>query len=371
MINSDRPLSSQTPPIFSGATWSVGSRQFSPLNPYLIAEIGVNHEGSLSSAKEMIRMAAAAGAHAVKFQSYTAEKLASPLHAPNYWDLESEPTNSQFKLFKKYDSFSLKDFTELARVSRDNGVDFLSTPFDQEIAEQLAPLVPAFKVASADLTNIPLVTRLLEFDLPIIISTGAASNDEILHTANALTDHKYSVAFLHCVLNYPTELRNANLLGIARLQSVLPGHFSVGYSDHVPPETDGQMPALQAAFLMGASVIEKHFTDDRSRRGNDHYHAADPTALRDFSDWLVTTRKMMGDGDPDLSIQKSARENARRRIFISSDTKAGQTLSPANLIPLRANVGIEVSHWDDVVGLALKNDVTAGNPLRWADLQRI
>ena len=358
----------QPPGGIDARVFKVGQRSFGAFNPYVIAEIGVNHEGSLSSAKEMIEMAAAAGSHAVKFQSYTAEKLAAPRHAPNYWDLESEPTNSQFTLFKKYDNFGLEDFQELAQFSNDNGVDFLSTPFDPEIAAGLAPLVPAFKVASADLTNMPLISRLLDFNLPMILSVGAASNSEILSVATALKDHRAGVAFLHCVLNYPTQLANANLLGIARLKSSLPAHFSVGYSDHVPPEPDGQMPALEAAFLMGASVIEKHFTDDRTRKGNDHYHAADQPVLQRFTDWMVSAREMMGGWDPDLSIQESARSNARRRIFASADVLRGETLGHDNLIALRANEGIEVSDWELVLGRVASRSIALGDPVHWTDL---
>ncbi|MDA8901176.1 N-acetylneuraminate synthase family protein, partial [Pontimonas sp.] len=206
-------------------TYEVGSRRYKPFAPYLIAEIGVNHGGSMVEAKDMISSAAKAGAHAVKFQSYTASKLAAPDYSPSYWDLKSEPTTSQFELFSRYDMFTLDHFRDLGDYAGSLGVDFLSTPFDLDIAEGLAEFVPAFKVASADLTNVPLVSGLLEFELPMILSTGAASTQEILAASELMKNYNSHAAFLHCVLNYPTQLKNANILGIRRLQESLPDNF--------------------------------------------------------------------------------------------------------------------------------------------------
>ena len=347
--------------------FEVRERRYAPLSPYLIAEIGVNHGGSMVDAKDMISSAAKAGAHAVKFQSYTASKLAAPDYSPSYWDLKSEPTTSQFELFSRYDMFTLEDFRELGDYAGSQGVDFLSTPFDLDIAEGLAEFVPAFKVASADLTNVPLVSGLLEFDLPMILSTGAASTQEILAAAELMKNHSSPAAFLHCVLNYPTQLKNANILGIRRLQESLPDNLFVGYSDHVPPGLHGEMPALQAAFLLGAVVIEKHFTNDRTKAGNDHYHAADYESLKKFSDWMPEARDMMGEWEPDLSVQESARQNARRRVFASCEIRSGEILSRENLIPLRASEGIEVSHWDSLLGRSVARRIPAGQPIRWTD----
>ena len=135
------------------------------LDPYIIAEIGVNHEGSIKLAKKLIKNANDAGAHAVKFQTYKANKLASK-NSPAYWDLKKEPTNSQFKLFKKFDTFSKKDYRELANYCKKLRINFLSTPFDLEAATFLSNLVPAFKIASADITNFPLLKKCASFNKP-------------------------------------------------------------------------------------------------------------------------------------------------------------------------------------------------------------
>lgn len=346
----------------------VGDRTYSRFNPYLIAEIGVNHEGSLSLAKEQIRQAARAGAHAVKFQSYTADKLASPSFSPPYWDTTKEATPSQHALFSKFDSFGLSQYVELAEEAQNNGVDFMTTPFDEEIAEELSGYVSAFKIASADLTNLPLLRKVLSLERPTIFSCGAATPEEIRDLAAEAKQFASTTAFLHCVLNYPTAPENANLLGIPSLSSLLGSSFTVGYSDHVPPEPDGSLPALQIAFMLGATIIEKHFTDDRTKPGNDHYHATDEKGLEAFVEWCSEARILLGTGSLDIEVQAKARDSARRRIFLRHDVAAGQPLQAEDLIPLRSNVGLPIIEWDSVVGGVPKKQLKGGEPLRKNDL---
>lgn len=339
------------------------SQLSSASSPEIIAEIGVNHEGSLDRAKQLIDRAASAGAHACKFQTYSAERLASKASSPAYWDLREEPTESQFDLFSKLGTLKERDYEVLASHCKDVGVEFMSTPFDEDAAEFLNPLVTKFKIASADLTNIPLIEKVLSFNKPVIFSTGAASLDEIDDTARLVSGHKESISFMHCVLNYPTKLSDANLSCITTLRERLRDRFKVGYSDHVAPEKSGRMQTLEAAFFLGATVIEKHFTDDKSAPGNDHYHSMDSHDLKRFVEWIKNASEMMGDGTPDLKVQEVARENARRRIFYRSDLSEGHTLTKEDLIPLRANIGVEVSKWNEVVGTRLSTDVLEGAPV--------
>ena len=328
----------------------------------IIAEIGVNHEGSLDRAKSLIDLAASAGAHACKFQTYSAERLAAKHASPAYWDLSKEPTETQYELFSKLGTFKETEYAALAAHCADVGVEFMSTPFDEEAAEFLNAYVSEFKIASADLTNIPLIEKVLSFEKPVIISTGAASLDEIDETARLVGNHTESIAFMHCVLNYPTKLADANMSCIATLKARLDPRFNVGYSDHVAPDSSGRMETLETAFLLGATVIEKHFTDDKSAHGNDHYHSMDFHDLKRFVEWMERATEMMGDGIPDLQVQQVARENARRRIFYRSNLSVGHILTTEDLIPLRANVGIEVSKWKQTVGSRLKADVLEGSP---------
>ena len=336
----------------------------------IIAEIGVNHEGSLERAKSLIDLAASAGANACKFQTYSAERLAAKHASPAYWDLTKEPTKSQFELFSKLGTFGASDYAALAAHCADVGVEFMSTPFDDEAAEFLNTLVTEFKIASADLTNVPLIEKVLSFEKPVIISTGAASLDEIDETARLVSDHSKPVTFMHCVLNYPTKPTDANMRCITTLKELLDPRFEVGYSDHVAPHISGRMETLEAAFFLGATVIEKHFTDDKSAPGNDHYHSMDSHDLKRFVEWMERTSEMLGSGIPDLEVQKDARENARRRIFYRSNLSAGHTLSEEDLIPLRANVGVEVSKWNEIVGAQLETDVLEGAPALGVQLSK-
>lgn len=346
--------------------FSFAGRKFDHLNPFVIAEIGVNHEGSLERAKAMIWQVARSGAHAAKFQSYSSEKLAARQNSPAYWDTRKEPTESQYSLFQKYDSFTRDDYAALAEECESAGVAFMSTPFDLDVVDVIDQLSPLFKIASADLTNIPLLRKVAQKGKPVILSTGAATMQEInvalevLQSAGAA-----SVSLLHCVLNYPTPKENANLGVIRTLIDSFGNQHSVGYSDHVAPDGDGAMPALEIATLYGANILEKHFTDDRSAPGNDHYHATDEAGFRAFLGRLSEFSELHGSDEIDLSTQKAAIQNARRRIFTKSALQAGEVLSEGNLIPLRANEGIEVNHWDDVVGKVLAQDLPEDAAVTW------
>lgn len=339
--------------------------------PKIIAEIGVNHEGSLDRAKRQIDQAALAGADVCKFQTYSASKLASSKSSPAYWDTTKEPTSSQFELFSKLDSFTEAEYRELASHCSNAGVEFMSTPFDTEAAEFLNHYVSTFKIASADITNIPLIEKIRSFEKPVLVSTGAASMEEIDATAEMFVNHSADVTFLHCVLNYPTQLANSNLRCITTLQRQLPNGFFVGYSDHVPPDSKGRMRSLEIAFLLGASVIEKHFTDDKSAPGNDHYHSMDATDLRAYKVWLRDASEALGSGIPDLAVQQEARDNARRRIFYTHALPSGHVISEADIIPLRANDGLPVTEWNNVVGSRLKSDVQSGDAAQGIHFQDI
>jgi sialic acid synthase SpsE len=352
-----------------GQTSVFAGRRFTALDPYLIAEIGVNHEGSIERAKRMIDSVARAGGHAAKFQTYKADLLAAKTTSPAYWDTTKEPTKSQHELFQRFDTFGPEQYVELAEHCRQQGIDFMSTPFDLEAVDYLTPLMPLTKVASADLTNIPLLRRIAKTGNPVVMSVGAGSHEEIERALNELTDNGCpSVTLMHCVLNYPTPRDNAQLSQIKVLQERFGDRVAIGYSDHVRPEDDGSMPALETAALFGAVAIEKHFTDDKLGVGNDHYHAMDEQDLARFVARLTMYRELFGDGALHLETQVAAIQNARRRIIARTDLVAGHVITEGDLIALRSNVGIEIFDWDSVVGRRLAKPVSADQPLTWEAL---
>lgn len=334
------------------------------LNPYLIAEIGVNHGGDLNRAKALIEQVAKAGGHAAKFQTYKADKLAAKDTAPAYWDTNEEATQSQHELFRKYDAFGEAEYVELANHCKSVGIDFLSTPFDLDAIDFLTPLMPLTKVASADLTNIPLIRKIAATKNPVAMSVGAGNHKEIaIAIDELLANGTPKLAILHCVLNYPTPKDHAQLAQISVLQQQFGDAVVIGYSDHVRPDGNSHMPALETAALMGARVIEKHFTDDKTESGNDHYHAMDQRDLAHFVKKLADLRSLQGAPELNLEVQSTAIANARRRIIAARDLASGQPLAAEDLIALRSNIGIEIARWDHVLGKVLKSNIASGSPI--------
>lgn len=334
--------------------------------PYVIAEIGVNHEGSIEKARELIAQAHAGGAQAAKFQTYKAETLASR-NSPAYWDTTKENTSSQFELFKKYDTFEAADYQELAAYCQELGIDFLSTPFDAAAVGLLAPLIPAFKVASADLTNVPLLRQVAATGKPVVLSVGASTLSEIDVALDTLSGAGCrQVALLHCILNYPTSYQDANLAMIGSLRRTYPDHV-IGYSDHTLP--DPAMTMLTTAYLNGARILEKHFTYDKTLPGNDHYHAMDTEDLKTFGRQLDLIRAATGKAHKSpIESEQLARQNARRSIVAAQAIEVGQVLTEQMLICKRPGSGISPLLWDDVVGRRTRRAIDADQALRWDDL---
>jgi sialic acid synthase SpsE len=331
-------------------------RRKSGLGPYVLAEIGVNHEGDLGLARRLITESAKAGTDCVKFQTYKADKLASK-NSPSYWDLGSEPTTSQHELFKKYDGFDAPEYQALAEHAKVSGVDYASTPFDLDAVELLAPLVPFFKVASADITNTVLLDAVAAHGKPVLISTGAAYLSEIEEAVRRLKRRlpPESIAILHCVLSYPTDYEHANLAAIGHLRQVFPEH-PIGYSDHTRP--DPGMLVLVRAYELGATILEKHFTHDKTLPGNDHYHAMNADDLRRFREAVNLLHRIEGHPEKTvLSVEELSRKNARRSLVAVRPLKAGQVLELKDLGVKRPAFGLPPSALEWVVGHKLRRDL--------------
>jgi N-acetylneuraminate synthase len=337
--------------------------------PYVIAEIGVNHEGSIEQALRLVREARDGGCHAAKFQTYKAEKLASR-HSPAYWDISQESTGSQFALFSKYDRFGPDEYRRIAAYCSEIGIDFLSTPFDDEALDFLDPLVPFFKIASADLTNVPFLRKVAAKQKTVVLSTGASTMGEIDEALAELQTHGCpDVVLLHCVLNYPTHNADAHLGMIRGLSRAYPDVL-VGYSDHTLP--DEFMTSLLSAYLLGARVLEKHFTHDKSLPGNDHYHAMDQRDARTLATQIGRVRELVGEAEQKRPVEgeQQARRYARRSIVASRSIAAGTALDASCLTYKRPGTGISPQFWDEVLGMRAARDIPADHVLTWSDVCR-
>ena len=329
--------------------------------PYVIAEAGVNHEGDMSLARRLIDEAAEAGANAIKFQTYKAGMLASK-NSPSYWDTTKEPTKSQFELFSKYDKFWKPEFEELKKQCDIVDIEFMSTPFDLESACFLSDLVDVFKISSSDITNKPFIKSIAGYGKPIILSTGASSNDEISEALEWIGLGKIPVALLHCVLNYPTLDGDSHLGMILGLRKQFP-NVIVGYSDHTMP---GNMKNLEIATLLGAQIIEKHFTHDKSLPGNDHYHAMDKNDLRAFFTRIEGVQAIIGQQEKEiLDIEQSARLNARRSLVARRQITQGSAVSEADLTWKRPAHGVSPKYFDEVVGRIAAVTIEEDDIITW------
>lgn len=332
--------------------------------PFIIAEAGVNHEGDMNLARRLIEEAKEGGANAIKFQTYKAETIASK-DSPSYWDLSKEPTDSQYRLFKKYDKFWKKEFEALKRHCDETGIEFLSTPFDIESARFLNDLMDVYKISSSDLNNKPFIEFLCAFGKPIVLSTGAAYMHEVDESVGWIQDKGNPVALLHCILNYPTDDANANLAMIQTLRrrySELP----IGYSDHTLPK---DMKTLEVATLLGATIIEKHFSHDKTLPGNDHYHAMDKHDLMRFNRRMDELFALLGDGRKrPLESERLSRANARRSLVAARDIPAGRIIDAADITWKRPGRGIDPREFDRLVGAKARQNIAEDTVLQWGML---
>tara|TARA_B100002019_G_scaffold291891_2_gene313299 strand:- start:6478 stop:7554 length:1077 start_codon:yes stop_codon:yes gene_type:complete len=323
-------------------------------DPYFIAEIGVNHENSIEKAKLMIEQASSSGANAVKFQSYKADRLAAK-DSPSYWDTTEESTNSQYELFKKYDSLVKEDYLALKNYCDDLGVEFLTTPFDTFFVDELDEILTFYKIASADITNYPLLEKVASKGKPIILSTGASDKKEIESTLKFLETFNVEIILNQCILSYPTEIKEANLGMISDLINSYPNNI-VGFSDHTPPTEDFYVQIY--SVLLGATFIEKHFTFDKSLPGNDHYHSFDASDLSNFYFKLNQFKEIYGRSVKEtIEIELPARKNARRSLYFSSNLKKGSIITNSHLIPKRPGNGLSPINYKKLVGKTINQDV--------------
>lgn len=339
--------------------------------PYLIAEMGVNFydtaktEGisPMEAAKRYIDGAAEAGCDCAKFQSYKADTIVSK-NSPAYWDLTKEPTKTQYELFQKHDSFGEAEFAELCEYTHAKGMDFTSTPFDYASADYLAKYVDFYKISSSDASNLPFIEHIGAKGKPVVISVGASYLSEADEAVRALKRSGCEdITVLHCVLSYPTDPSDANLRVIETLARTFPD-VKVGYSDHVAP--DPAMQTLSTAYLLGAKVIEKHFTLDKTLPGNDHYHSGDVADFKHAVENFRFIDRALGSAEKTvLDCELTPRREARRSLVLTRDMKAGEAIVKENLMPKRPGTGISPVYSDIVIGRTVKADLPEDTILTW------
>lgn len=329
--------------------------------PYIIAEAGVNHEGSIELAKRLIEEAKEGGADAIKFQTYKADTLASK-YSPAYWDTSKEPTKSQYELFKKHDKFWKDEMYILKEYCNIIDIEFLSTPFDVESAIFLNEIMDVFKISSSDITNKPFIELICSFNKPIILSTGASELSEIQEAVSWIEKYKNPLALLHCVLNYPTLDKNANLGMILGLKKAFPNYL-IGYSDHTLPK---DMRSCEIATLLGSTIIEKHFTYDKTLKGNDHYHAMDKNDLKLLKTNLKRTFELLGEFKvKSLEEENLARKNARRSLVANKKIPKNKIIDKNDLTFKRPAHGISPKYIDNIIGKKAIFDIENDTVLKW------
>ena len=339
--------------------------------PYVIAEMGVNFYDTakvlnitpLEAAKMYIDAAAEAGVDCAKFQSYKADTIVSK-NSPAYWDLTKEPTKTQHALFQKHDHFNKEDYQILCDYTHSKGMDFTSTPFDYASADYLESMVDFYKISSSDLSNLPFIDYIGKKGKPVYMSVGAAYLSECDEAIRTLKNAGCKdIVIFHCVLSYPTNPDNANLRVIETLKKVFPD-IRVGFSDHVAP--DPTMMTLATAYLLGAEVIEKHFTLDKTLPGNDHYHAGDPDDFRKaIANFRFIDRVLGSPEKTVLDCEQIPRREARRSLVLTRDMKAGEIIRKEDLMPKRPGTGISPVYTDVVIGRAVKADLKEDTILTW------
>ena len=342
---------------------------------YIIAEIGVNffdiakkyNISLLDASKLMIVEAKLNGAHAVKFQAYKANTLASK-NSPAYWDTNLESTKNQYDLFKKHDEFGKKDFEIISLFCKEQGIDFICTPFDLDSVDYLNDMVNVYKISSSDITNKPLLLRVGEKQKKIFLSTGASNIEDIRNAIEIIeSTGNNNIVIMHCILSYPTDDSNANLNMIKSIKEKFP-NYEIGYSDHTKP--DDKMLIVSAAYVLGASYIEKHYTLDKSLPGNDHYHSMDSNDLNIFSKNLKFLDLVIGNKEKDiLECEKMSHLNARRSIIAKTDINIGGEISLENIICKRPGTGISAIHIEEVLGKVINKDIKEDEILQWNCLE--
>jgi sialic acid synthase SpsE len=341
----------------------IGDRSVGPDEPpYIIAEAGANHDGELDKAKRLIDCAQEANAHAVKFQNYTAGRLVTK-DAKKWW---GDKSTTQYETYSKLDVLDREDYFEMSDYAGEAGTTYLSTPFDRDAVDLLEQQgVPAYKIASCDVTYHPFLEYVAQKDKPIILSTGMSTLEEVKESVRTIEQAgNEDIVLLHCVSVYPTPADQINLHMMQELIEEF--EYPVGLSDH----TEGETVPIAAAVL-GAAVIEKHFTFDKTLDTSpDHRLSADVDEMRDIVASTEEAFSAVGTmSKQPIELEMEVREKARRSLVTESPIDAGQQFSRSKVTAKRPGTGIPPKHLDEVEQWVATRDLPADHTIEWSDVE--
>jgi len=339
---------------------------------FVIAEAGVNHNGSEELARQLIDAAVVARADAVKFQTFKAEKLVTLSADKTAYQKKNSGVGDQYSMLRALE-LSDEAHQRLASYCVEQGIEFMSTAFDEESIDFLVELgIRRIKVPSGELTNLPFLRYLASKELPMILSTGMAELDEVAEAVETIQPllsmvsenlgrGKPELTILHCTSNYPAVLEEVNLRAMLTMAECF--QLPIGYSDH----TRGCLVS-PTAVAMGAVVIEKHFTLDRNLPGPDHAASLVPEELCDMIADIRSVELAMGCKEKKpMPMEMEVRKAVRRSITLSRDVGAGDDLTKDDLVLLRPGTGIAPRHVSEVIGRTVRQDMVSGKTLQWND----
>jgi len=324
----------------------------------VIAEIGVNHDGSLRRALELVDLAVAGGADAVKLQLFRADQLMNNAAQFASYQVGRVDATSPADMLRQYE-LSTDDTLRIVEAIRSRGLLPIATPFSlADINTVEAMELPAIKIASPDVVNRPLLMRAAKTKRPLLVSTGAATIDEVATCVEWLHDANAAFSLLHCVSSYPVPIENANLCWISELAQF---GVPVGYSDHTT-----EMLAGALAVASGASIVEKHLTYDRGAQGPDHSASADPIGFAAYVRAIRLTETLRGvAGKHVLQIERDVRNVSRQSLVAARSLAVGQEVLETDLMVQRPGNGIPAADLSMAIGKRLRRDISAGTLLSW------
>lgn len=328
--------------------------------PYIIAELSANHNGSLQRAKLLLKMAKESGVDAIKIQTYSADTMTIDCDKSDFmikgglWD--------GYKLYDLYDEAHtpFEWHSELYRYAKELGVVLFSSPFDETAVDLLETFnTPAYKIASFELTDLPLISYVAKKGKPILMSTGMASEVEISEAIEtARSSGCNSLLLFHCISSYPTPIAQSNLKQIIKLKKTF--GVSVGLSDH----TIGNTAAI-TAIALGACAIEKHFTISRNDKGPDSEFSIEPNELKSLVNETRDAWNALGDDNFNRPKSESDSKVFRRSLYFVSDIKSGEKIKSTDIRRIRPGFGIPPKHFDEIIGKTVTKDVSRGEAVRW------